>query len=103
MKDWGDFNVAQAVAVDDTRIYVADRENARIQIYAHDGKLVESRVSPAGNHTYSMKPLGGGRLLAVAGRDGAAEGQHGQALAGSMARARRMGQKASSAPSAPAM
>jgi peptidylamidoglycolate lyase len=71
IRDWGEFAVSHAVAVDDTRIYVADRENARIQIFDHAAKLVESRVSPAGNHTYSLKPLGGGRLLAVEGRDGA--------------------------------
>lgn len=71
IRDWGDFKVAHAVAVDDRHIYVADRENARIQVYDHAGKLLESRASPAGNHTYSLKPLGGGRLLAVEGRDGA--------------------------------
>jgi peptidylamidoglycolate lyase len=71
IRDWGEFKVAHAVASDETRIYVADRENARIQIFDHAGKLTESRVSPAGNHTYSLKPLGGGRLLAVEGRDGA--------------------------------
>jgi DNA-binding beta-propeller fold protein YncE len=71
IRDWGDFKVAHAVAVDDRHIYVADRENARIQVYDHAGKLLESRVSPAGNHTYGLKPLGAGRLLAVEGRDGA--------------------------------
>lgn len=71
IRDWGEFDIAHAVAVDEGRIYVADRENARIQIFDHAGKLAESRVSPAGNHTYSLKPLGGGRLLAVEGRDGA--------------------------------
>jgi sugar lactone lactonase YvrE len=71
VRDWGDFRIAHAVAVDEARIYVADRENARIQIFDHGGKLVESRVSPAGNHTYSLKPLGDGRLLAIEGRDGA--------------------------------
>lgn len=71
IRDWGDFAVAHAVAVDDRHIYVADRENARIQVFDHGGRLLDSRVSPAGNHTYSMKPLGGGRLLAVEGRDGA--------------------------------
>lgn len=71
VKDWGDFKVAHAVAVDDQRIYLADRENARIMVYDHDGKLVETRVSPGGDHTYGLKPLGGGRLLAVEGRDGA--------------------------------
>jgi peptidylamidoglycolate lyase len=71
IKDWGDFKVAHAVAVDDRQIYVADRENARIQVFDHEGRLLETRASPAGNHTYSLKPLGGGRLLAVEGRDGA--------------------------------
>lgn len=71
IRDWGDFKVAHAVAVDETRIYVADRENARIQVYDHAGKLTATWASPAGNHTYSLKPLGAGRLLAVEGRDGA--------------------------------
>ncbi|PLK22611.1 6-bladed beta-propeller [Porphyrobacter sp. TH134] len=71
IKDWGDFRIAHAVAVDDKHIYVADRENARIQVYDHTGKLVATWPSLAGNHTYSLKPLGGGRLLAVEGRDGA--------------------------------
>ncbi len=71
IRDWGDFKVAHAVAVDDKHIYVADRENARIMVYDHAGKLVATWASPAGNHTYGLKPLGGGRLLAVEGRDGA--------------------------------
>jgi DNA-binding beta-propeller fold protein YncE len=71
IREWGTFKVAHTVAVDATRIYVADRENARIQVFDHAGKLLESRVSPAGHHTYSLKPLRGGRLLAVEGRDGA--------------------------------
>jgi peptidylamidoglycolate lyase len=74
LRDWGDFKVAHAVAVDETRIYVADRENARIAVYGHDGKEVASWPSPAGNHTYAMKPLSGGRVLAVEGRDGADRG-----------------------------
>jgi peptidylamidoglycolate lyase len=71
IRDWGDFKVAHAVAVDEQCIYVSDRENARIQVYDHTGKLAATWVSPAGNHTYSLKPLGAGRLLAVEGRDGA--------------------------------
>lgn len=71
IRDWGDFKVAHAVAVDEQRIYVADRENARIQVYDHAAKLLATWASPAGNHTYGLKPLGGGRLLAVEGRDGA--------------------------------
>lgn len=71
LRDWGTFKVAHAVAVDDRHIYVADREHARIAVYGHDGKEVASWASPSGNHTYAIKPLGGGRLLAVEGRDGA--------------------------------
>lgn len=71
IRDWGDFKIAHAVAVDEQHIYVADRENARIQVYDHDAKLLQDRKSPAGNHTYGLKPLGAGRLLAVEGRDSA--------------------------------
>jgi peptidylamidoglycolate lyase len=71
VRDWGSFKIAHAIAVDETRIYVADRENARIQIFDHAGKLVENRRSPNGNHSYGLKTLGQGRLLAVEGRDGA--------------------------------
>lgn len=71
LRDWGNFKVAHAVAVDDKHIYVADREHARIAVYDHAGKEGASWASPAGNHTYGLKPLGGGRLLTVEGRDGA--------------------------------
>jgi len=71
IKDWGDFKIAHAVAVDDTHIYVADREHSKIEVYDHDAKPVATWASPAGNHTYGLKPLGGGRLLAVEGRDNA--------------------------------
>lgn len=71
LREFGDFQIAHAVAVDEERVYVADRENARIQIFSHDGELIETRKSPSGNHTYSLKPLGGGWLVAVEGRDGA--------------------------------
>lgn len=71
LREWGDFKIAHAIAVTDKRIYVADREHARIAVYDHAGKELASWASPAGNHTYSLKPLGGDRLLAVEGRDGA--------------------------------
>lgn len=71
IRDWGDFSVAHAVAVDENRIYVADRENARIQIFDHAGKLLATWASPSGNHTYGLKPLSEGRLLTIEGRDGA--------------------------------
>lgn len=71
LRDWGSFKVAHAVAVDDARVYVADRENARIAVYDHQGKEVAAWASPAGNHTYGLRALGAGRLLALEGRDGA--------------------------------
>ena len=70
VRDWGDFRIAHGIAEDGERIYVADRETARIQVFAHDGTLLESRASKTGNHTYGLAALGGGRLAAVEGRDG---------------------------------
>ena len=71
LRDWGDFSTAHGIAVDDERIYVADRENARIQVFSHDGELVESRESANGSHIYGLATFGDGWLLAVEGRDGA--------------------------------
>lgn len=70
-REYGDFAIAHAVALDEMRIYVADRENARIQLFDLNGEPAGSWPSPDGNHTYSLKPLGKGRLIAVEGRDGA--------------------------------
>ena len=70
-RDWGAFAVAHGIAVDQERIYVADRENARIQVFSHDGELLETRKSAAGNHTYGLAAMGDGWLAAVEGRDGA--------------------------------
>lgn len=69
IRDWGAFNLAHAVAVDERRIYVADRENAQVQIFDHQAKLVEERAMRGGNHPYAVKPLGGGRLAVLEGRD----------------------------------
>lgn len=71
LRDWGDFRIAHAVAVDEARVYVADRENGRVQIFDHAGTLVESRAMRGGNHPYAVKPLGGGRLAVLEGRDAA--------------------------------
>lgn len=71
LREWGDFSTAHGIAVDEERIYVADRENARIQVFSHEGELLETRASPGGNHTYGLATLGGGWLVAVEGRDGA--------------------------------
>ncbi|MDG5747118.1 peptidyl-alpha-hydroxyglycine alpha-amidating lyase family protein [Qipengyuania sp. XHP0207] len=69
LRDWGDFSIAHAIAVDEERIYVADRENARIQIFDHAGELLESRATPTGGHPYGLATLGGGWLVSVEGRD----------------------------------
>ena len=71
LRDWGAFAVAHGIAVDKDRIYVADRENARIQVFSYDGELLETRKSSAGNHTYGLAAMGDGWLAAVEGRDGA--------------------------------
>ncbi|UOR14455.1 peptidyl-alpha-hydroxyglycine alpha-amidating lyase family protein [Qipengyuania aquimaris] len=71
LREWGEFSTAHGIALDEERVYVADRENARIQVFSHEGELLETRVSRDGNHTYGLASLGGGWLAAVEGRDGA--------------------------------
>jgi peptidylamidoglycolate lyase len=71
IRDWGTFKIAHAVAADESRIYVADRENAQVQIFDHAGKLIEARAMRGGNHPYAVKPLGNGRLAVLEGRDAA--------------------------------
>ncbi|QYJ06531.1 peptidyl-alpha-hydroxyglycine alpha-amidating lyase family protein [Qipengyuania flava] len=71
LREWGEFSTAHGIAVDEERIYVADRENARIQVFSLEGELLETRSSPGGNYTYGLATLGGGWLAAVEGRDGA--------------------------------
>ena len=69
IREWGTFNLAHAIAVDDTRIYVADRENAQVQIFDHQGQLKRELAMRGGNYPYAVKPLGGGRLAVLEGRD----------------------------------
>lgn len=69
VRDWGDFRIAHAVAADEARIYVADRENGRVQIFDHAGTPIESRAMRGGNHPYAVKPLRDGRLAVLEGRD----------------------------------
>lgn len=70
-KQWGDFAIPHGIAVDDERIYVADRENGRIAVYSLAGEHLADWTSEDGNHTYGLAVLGGGRVLSVEGRDGA--------------------------------
>ena len=69
IRQWGEFAIAHAIAVDESRIYVADRENAQVQVFDHAGKLIETRKLFGGNHPYAVKPLGGGRIAVLEGRD----------------------------------
>lgn len=69
LRDWGEFRIAHAVAVDDKHIYVADRENAQVQIFDHQGKLIRELAMRLGNHPYAVKPLPDGRLAVLEGRD----------------------------------
>jgi peptidylamidoglycolate lyase len=71
VRDWGEFRVAHAIAADERRIYVADRENAQVQMFDHQGKLIETRTMRGGNHPYAVKPFGNGRLAVLEGRDAA--------------------------------
>jgi DNA-binding beta-propeller fold protein YncE len=71
IRQWGEFAIAHAIAVDESRIYVADRENAQVQVFDHAGKLIEKRELFGGNHPYAVKPLGGGRIAVLEGRDNA--------------------------------
>ena len=67
--EFGNFRLAHGIAVDEDRIYVADRENARIQVFDHAGKLLDSRDTPTGGRPYGVATLGGGWLVTVEGRD----------------------------------
>lgn len=70
LKEWGEFAIAHGITVDDERIYVADRENARIAVYSLSAKHLADWSSQSGNHTYGLAAMGGGRVLAVEARDG---------------------------------
>jgi len=65
----GEFDLPHGIAADDERIYVADRENARVQVLSLEGEpLDEFRVGQTG-HPYAVKPIGSGYVLVVEGRD----------------------------------
>ncbi len=67
--EWGTFNIAHAIAADEARIFVADRENAQVQVFDHKGELMEQRATRGGNHPYAVRPIGDGRLAVLEGRD----------------------------------
>jgi peptidylamidoglycolate lyase len=77
LREWGEAGVGarglripHAITFRMGSIYVADRENGRIQVTDPMGKLRGNwRHDPATGHPYSIKPLGHLRLVSVEGRD----------------------------------
>jgi peptidylamidoglycolate lyase len=77
LREWGEAGVGarglripHAITFRMGSIYVADRENGRIQVTDPMGKLRGNwRHDPANGHPYSIKPLGYSRLVSVEGRD----------------------------------
>lgn len=66
----GQFALPHAIAVDDDFIYVADRENARVQVLdKNTGEPVGTRGQDDTGHPYGLATLGGGWLAVVEGRD----------------------------------
>lgn len=68
-RDAGQLDLPHAVSTDGERIYVADRENARVSVYSPEGEPLGQWRGPRRGHSYSVKPLGDGRVLTVEGRD----------------------------------
>ena len=66
----GQLDLPHAIAADEERIYIADRENARVQVLAHDGEPLAIWKPDGAGHPYAVKPIGSGYALVVEGRDG---------------------------------
>ena len=65
----GGFSIPHSVAVEGSRIIVADRENSRVKIMDLSGRV--RRIVTTPGHPYAAKPLPGGRILVLEGRDAA--------------------------------
>ncbi|TMM50286.1 peptidyl-alpha-hydroxyglycine alpha-amidating lyase family protein [Qipengyuania marisflavi] len=61
--------IPHSVAAADGKIYVADRENSRIQTLSPTGDVLASWPTPG--HPYAVKPLGAGWVVSLEGRDAA--------------------------------
>lgn len=74
LRQWGErgrapagLSTPHAIAVSDRRVYVADREHARIQVTDTNGKLLANwRVA---GYPYGVKVLPDGRVITIEGRD----------------------------------
>ncbi|CAN5207546.1 peptidyl-alpha-hydroxyglycine alpha-amidating lyase family protein [soil metagenome] len=70
----GEFDTPHAISVDTNgRVYVADRENGRVQVFTPDGRHFASWKSPALGRPYSV-PICGDRALVLDGGDQPQEG-----------------------------
>ncbi|NNC53603.1 MAG: 6-bladed beta-propeller [Erythrobacter sp.] len=67
----GEFDLPHSVESDANRVYVADRENGRVQVLTHAGEPVAIWKPRGTGHPYAAKPIGGGYVLVIEGRDGA--------------------------------
>jgi peptidylamidoglycolate lyase len=57
----GQFNTPHALAIDgDGKVYVADRENDRIQVFDRDGRFLQAWTSPDLGRPYGIASLGQG-------------------------------------------
>lgn len=64
----GEFNVPHAITVDGSgRVYVADRENDRVQVFDSSGRFLAQWKSPRIGRPYSIALLGGGLAAIVDG------------------------------------
>ncbi|QZD89959.1 peptidyl-alpha-hydroxyglycine alpha-amidating lyase family protein [Qipengyuania aurantiaca] len=68
-EDAGEFDLPHAIAADSERIYVADRENARVQVFSLDGEPLAQWRQDGTGHPYAVKPIGSGYALVIEGRD----------------------------------
>lgn len=79
LRQWGEagggkagLETPHAIAIADSKVFVADRENGRIRVSDLRGVPAGSWMPPGGGgHPYSLKPLPGGKLVSVEGRDAA--------------------------------
>lgn len=65
----GAFNLPHAIAAGGGEFFVADRENARVQVFDRFGRFQRQLGSDATGHPYSVKPIKDGRVLVIEGRD----------------------------------
>lgn len=65
----GELNLPHGISADDDYIYVADRENSRVQLLSLDGNPVKEFRANQTGRPYAAKPIGSGYVLAIEGRD----------------------------------